>query len=67
MDEAGKTGGIGVAAIGLRRDDRLNGVAEAFERRDELARHAAVAGDAAVSDRIERGVERDAQDGLRGR
>jgi len=39
-------------------------MAEAFERCGELAGHAAIAGDAAVTDRIERGVESDVQDGL---
>ncbi len=61
-----ETSGVGLAKISPGCADRLDGMAEAFERGYELAGHAAVAGDAIVSERVERGVERDAQGGLRG-
>ena len=64
---AGEALGIGLTKIGLRRPDRLDGMAETFERRHELASHATITGDAIVPERVERCVEGDAQDGLRGR
>ena len=56
--------GARLAKIGALGRDRLDGMAERSQRGCELARHAAIARDAVVTERVQRSMKGDAQAGF---